>query len=554
MTRSEAVESEQAVDDAVVEPGDELGTKPVEPAALRPRGIGVRGSLRWGWRQLTSMRTALVLLFLLALAAIPGSLLPQRAVNEGGVAQYFVEHPKLAPVLDAMSGFDVFAAPWFAAIYLLLFVSLVGCIIPRTKAHLAQMRARPPAAPRNLGRLPHSDGFEVDATPGEAMRAAEELLRSKRFRVDASDGDRPSVAAEKGFLRETGNLTFHVALLVLLVAVALGSLFGYRGNVLVTEGDGFANTVISYDSLQRGRLFADDRMAPFTVTLEDFKATYVARGEERGTPETFDARLRYREEPGGPSRPYDLRVNAPLEVGGSKVYLLGHGYSPQLTIRDAKGEVTYAGAVPFVPQDTRTYASQGVVKVPATDPQQGYQMYFLPTFAMSKSRGPTSAFPAPLDPVLLLVAYEGDLGLDRGTSQSVFALDTSKMTQVRLPQGKQLLRPGDKVELPRGRGSVEFSGLREYAALQVNHDPGQLLALVSAAVAIGSLLLSLFVRRRRVWARASDDGAGRTVVELGGLTRSDGVGGFATEFRDLVEALRAELPARDKRTDEGADT
>src|SRR5690606_2507051 len=91
--------------------------------------------LRNGWRQLTSMRTALVLLFLLALAAIPGSVLPQRGVNPQDVADYYAAHPDLAPVLDRLGGFDVYRSPWFSAIYLLLFVSLVGCVVPRLRDH-----------------------------------------------------------------------------------------------------------------------------------------------------------------------------------------------------------------------------------------------------------------------------------------------------------------------------------------------------------------------------------------------------------------------------------
>ncbi|MGH3095550.1 MAG: cytochrome c biogenesis protein ResB, partial [Streptosporangiales bacterium] len=105
------------------EPADEvrqdldLEAQPPEPPQLGARA-GLVATLRWAWRQLTSMRTALFLLFLLAVAAIPGSLLPQRPANPGRVQQYFAQHPTLAPVLDRLSGFDVFGSPWFAAIYL----------------------------------------------------------------------------------------------------------------------------------------------------------------------------------------------------------------------------------------------------------------------------------------------------------------------------------------------------------------------------------------------------------------------------------------------------
>ena len=91
--------------------------------------------LRWLWRQLTSMRTALILLFLLALASVPGSLFPQRGTSPLKVSQYLRDHPKLGPFLDSIHMFDVFASPWFAAIYLLLFVSMAGCVLPLARVH-----------------------------------------------------------------------------------------------------------------------------------------------------------------------------------------------------------------------------------------------------------------------------------------------------------------------------------------------------------------------------------------------------------------------------------
>jgi cytochrome c biogenesis protein len=126
----------------------------------------VTAVLRNTWRGLTSMRTALVLLFLLALAALPGALLPQYSLNPQRVRIYQAQHPSLAPVLDRLGFFEVFASPWFAAIYLLLFVSLVGCVVPRSVEYARQLRRAPVATPRNLGRLPHHARVESD-TPAE---------------------------------------------------------------------------------------------------------------------------------------------------------------------------------------------------------------------------------------------------------------------------------------------------------------------------------------------------------------------------------------------------
>ncbi|MQA84892.1 MAG: cytochrome c biogenesis protein ResB [Streptosporangiales bacterium] len=511
--------------------------------------FGLRGWVRWGWRQLTSMRTALILLFLLAVAAIPGSLLPQRNLNPQRVAEYFRQYPDLAPVLDRLGMFDVFAAPWFAAIYLLLFISLAGCVIPRTWRHAVALLDRPPAAPRHLSRLPYADRWETEATPAEAVAAARAELAGLRFRTetDSPDGRSGSwVAAEKGYLRETGNLLFHLALLALLFAVAAGALFGYRGNILVVEGDGFANTVAAYDKFDPGRVFDPRGLQPFSLHLERFQASYITSGPQRGQPQSFQARLRYRPDLESPERTRTLEVNHPLEIDGAKVYLLGHGYAPTFEVRDGAGRVAFSGAVPFLPQDQATFTSEGVVKVPDAQPKQlGFSGFFTPT-TVRTDRGITSSFPAATDPAVTLLAQAGDLGLDGGFPQSVYQLDTRRLTRLKA----ELLRPGDTMTLPDNLGSITFTGYREWASLQVTYDPGRVFALATAALAVIGLVVTLGMRRRRVWVRATPGEGGRTVVEAGGLPRADAGGGFAEEFSTLAGRLRSVTRAETSRAEE----
>ncbi len=142
------------------------------------------GWLRWGWRQLTSMRTALILLFLLALGSIPGSVLPQQGADPSAVQQYYAAHPALAPWLNHLGLFNVFAAPWFAAIYLLLFTSLVGCVVPRTFKLAGAARTPPPRAPRNLARLPHSSTYASALPPQDAVEGA--AVGARRAAVPAA--------------------------------------------------------------------------------------------------------------------------------------------------------------------------------------------------------------------------------------------------------------------------------------------------------------------------------------------------------------------------------
>ncbi len=514
----------------------ETTTLSTQPEPVRPPDLGVGGLLRWGWRQLTSMRTALLLLFLLALVAIPGSLLPQRGTAPADVERWIDSHPGIGPLLDRLSAFDVYASAWFAAVYLLLFVSLVGCVVPRLRLHGRALRSRPPAAPRNLSRLPAHRSYRTTAAADGVLAAAEAALRAARFRTDRAAGS-DSVAAEKGYARETGNLLFHLALVGLLVGVALGGLHGTRGDVLVIEGGGFANTLTRYDSFTAGRLAEAERLPPFSFTLTDFEATYERGGQQDGAPRSFRADLLVRAEPGAPERAVTVAVNDPLVVGGTKVFLVGHGYAAVVTVRDGDGRVVRSDAVPFLPRDGR-FTSVGVIKVPDARPTQlGFQGILLPTAAVDPELGPVSTFPAADSPGLFLSLWTGDLGLDTGKSQSVYQLDTSRMTQ----GGLRALAVGDTWVLPDGAGSVTFDGVAEWASFSVAQDPGKGLALGSVVVALLGLMLSLFVPRRRVWVRATPQPGGTTLVEVAGLARTE-TGGLDDEVERLLERLRTAAP------------
>jgi cytochrome c biogenesis protein len=502
--------------------------------------LGLVGWLRWSWRQLTSMRTALILLFLLAVASVPGSFIPQQGVNASAVQQYYVTHPALAPWLNRLGLFNVFAAPWFAAIYLLLFLSLAGCVVPRTIRLARTARALPPPAPRNLARLPSSARLETTLSPDQALAAATTMLSRRRFRMRSSDD---WVSAEKGHRREAGNLLFHLALLGVLVSIGLGGVFGYKANRLLVEGNTFADTVTNLDVYHPGRLVSPGDLAPFTMTLNRFNASYVTTGIDRGQPAAFNAQVSYSSKPGAPTRGYDLQVNHPLVVDGVRVFLIGHGFAPVFRITDGAGQVVFNQPVPFIAAETSTYTSEGVIKVPDARPQQlGFIGVFLPT-TVSEDGRLESVFPAALNPMVSLVSYAGNLGLDSGVPQSVYQLNTAAMH--RLPISPQPLAPGQSIKLPNGDGTLTFTGYRQWISLAITYDPGQMPALLSAIAALAGLLLSFFVRRRRVFVRARAAGDGRTIVHIGGLARSDASGGFETEFAELTQKLRSSLTQKE---------
>jgi cytochrome c biogenesis protein len=511
----------------------------------RPRGgrLGPTGWLRWFWRQLTSMRTALILLFLLALASVPGSVLPQQGVDPAAVTQYYQSHPSLAPIFNQLGLFNVFSAPWFAAIYLLLFASLAGCVLPRTIRLVGSARQKPPRAPSNLARLPASASYTTDLTPAVALDSAAGMLGGRRFRLQRGDG---WVSAEKGYLREVGNLLFHIALLALLFSVGLGGIFGYKANRLLIVGQGFANTPTDLDVFRPGRLVSPSDLQPFSINLQSFRAKYVTSGPQLDQPLGYYAGLSYRPQIGGPTKHYMLTVNHPLVVDNVSVYLIGHGYAPVFKVTDGTGKVRWDGPVPFIPVQQTTLTSEGVIKVPDARPYQlGFAGVFLPSAVAGAGGQLESAFPGPLNPRVSLVAFKGNLGMNSGQSQSVYSLDTTGLKQ--LPVAPRPLSAGQSEKLPDGAGTVTYLGYQQWVSLAITYDPGQLPALISGFAALAGLILSFLVRRRRVFVRAVAGPDGGTEVSVGGLARSDAAGGFDTEFAELSQLLRAEHDGRSMR-------
>ncbi|MCZ0987614.1 cytochrome c biogenesis protein ResB [Streptomyces diastatochromogenes] len=505
--------------------GSQLSTAPREEIAAVP-GIGVIGWARWFWRQLTSMRVALLLLLLLSLGAIPGSLIPQTGADASKVDDFRQAHKTLAPVYDKLGLFHVYSSVWFSAIYILLFVSLIGCIVPRTWQFVGQLRGRPPGAPKRLDRLPAYTTWRTTAEPEQVREAALALLKKRRFRAHLVDD---AVAAEKGYVRELGNLVFHIALIVLLTAFASGQMFKSDGTKLMVEGDGFSNALPMYDDFKSGSMFTTDELVPFSFDLKDFKGTYELTGPSRGTPRTFQAKIAYSEGAYGKEKPATIKVNEPLQIGDSKVYLVSHGYAPVITVRDGKGKVVYQDAVPLLPLDGNV-TSQGVIKVmdgyrdaKGQKEQLGIRAFFLPTYGGGASV--LSQFPALLNPVLNLEPYHGDLGVDSGLPQSVYQLDKSHMKAFKDAKGLQLrgnLKPGQTMQLPNGAGSITLEkDIKEWAGFEIVQEPGSGWALGGALAAIFGLAGSLFIQRRRVWVRAVRGADGVTVVEMAGLGRSE---------------------------------
>lgn len=514
----------------------------------RPGELTFRELLRFAWRQLTSMRTALILLLLLALAAVPGSVIPQEGVDSLKTGNWKDAHPTLTPIYEKLDLFDVYGSVWFAAVYILLMVSLVGCIVPRLFVYWRGLRAVPPAAPRNLTRLPDHRTFTTEEDAEAVLARARAVLARRGYRLRPAGGadgvPDDAVSAERGYLREAGNLLFHLSVLIVLAGFAIGGMLGFKGGAIIVQGETFSNTLTQYDDFVPGSLFRPAQLNPFSFTVDDFKIQWLTSGPRQGMATGFEAPLSYTAAPGDPQQTYDLRVNHPLSIGKTDVFLIGHGYAPVITIRDGQGDVVYRGATPFLPVDP-SFLSFGVVKAPDALPQQiGLEGLLYPTYA-SVDGNPFNVMGDDKNPVLSMRVYTGDLGMDSGAPQSVYVLDKSRAQMLDKADGTPYrldLALGQTAELPNGLGTVSFDGIQPWVRIQMSQTPGKLVALAGVVLALIGLIGSLFIRPRRVWVRARRaEGAGGTLVEVAALDRSGG-GDLAPVLDAVVTAVRGEAP------------
>lgn len=491
------------------------------------------------------MRTALILLLLIALASVAGSLLPQRPNSPERVLEYRAEHLVWGTFLDRAGLFDVFGSWWFVLITTLLFVSLIACLVPRTRA-LSRALRTPPMQAREIDALPRYAEVRVAAAPDPAIDVARRTLRRRRFRV-ARDPARAALAAEKGVAREVGSLAFHWAFILLLAGVIYGKGTGFSGLIAVVEGQTWVDAEANYDgTIQAGRFF--DGFTGVGLRLRDFRSDFLRTGQ----PMDFVSSVDLQNPDGSMLRQQEIRVNEPAKVEGLWIYQSGFGWAPMIEVTDG-GEVVSSGPVVMdrdpAPEGIVEFAMpwRGVVKLPGAGVGAGgmdraIELELWPdsrAFAALLDPGAEpQAMLVAFDPIIRFTVWEGSL-----TDLATNRLDTTGMRQVSsgivgaertadLESGDTLAGAGGE---PGSGATISFLELREYSVFQVARDAGLPLVLAAAILILVGLLPALYSSRRKVWVRADPDGDG-AVLKVGGLAMQRKPQ-FEEEFARLVDAI-----------------
>ena len=494
-----------------------------------PSGPTVRQSVALVWRNLRSMRTALILLLILAAPSVIGSLLPQIPNSPERVGRYLDDHGAWGTFLFRAGFLDVYGSWWFVLITTLLFVSLAACLFPRTRALLRALRQRPIHARELDGFLHHAE-FRVGATPDEAAAGAARYLRRKRFRVSRQGG---AVAAEKGVLREVGSLLFHGAFFLLLVGVIVGKGTGFTGRAVVTEGETWVDARVNYaGEIRTGRYFGGahhrhgDRAPRLRRQLPAQRAADRLR-----LPRPLPRPRR------SDSGSEEIRVNHPASRDGLRIFQEGFGWAPVVTAsldgtpmwstpidmtRDQAPEGVPATAMPW----------RGAIKLTAPDPDVMITLELWSdyrAFVNLQLTGEPTPMLVQFDPFIRYSVYVGRI-LDPARS----SVDPTGMRRV--ARG-DLHAAGTAHADVAGVGelTLSFPELRQYSVLLISRDVGIPAVLAAAILVLVGLIPALYVSRRKVWVRA-EAAPGGTLVKIGGfaLQRKES---FDEEFDRIVRAV-----------------
>jgi cytochrome c biogenesis protein len=494
-----------------------------------PSGPTVRQSVALVWRTLRSMRTALILLLILAAASVIGSLLPQIPNSPERVGRYLDDHGAWGTFLFRAGFFDVYGSWWFALITTLLFVSLAACLFPRTRALLRALRQRPIHA-RELDGFVHHAELRVEATPDETAAGAARYLRRKRFRVSRQGG---AVAAEKGVLREVGSLLFHGAFFLLLVGVIVGKGTGFTGRAVVTEGETWVDARANYaGEIRTGRYFGGAHTG-MGVELLDFDDSY----RRNGLPIDFVSRVRFLDREGRPAGVEEIRVNHPASRDGLRVFQEGFGWAPVVT---ASLDGTPMWSTPI--DMTRDQAPEGVpgtampwrgaIKLTAPEPDVMITLELWSdyrAFVNLQLTGEPTPMLVQFDPLIRYSVYVGRI-VDPARS----SVDPTGMRRV--GRGDLHAAGTAHIDVPGvGDVTLSFPALRQYSVLLISRDIGIPAVLAAAILVLVGLIPALYVSRRKVWVRA-EAAPGGALVKIGGfaLQRKES---FDEEFGRIVRAV-----------------
>jgi cytochrome c biogenesis protein len=438
------------------------------------------------WRTLTDVRFAVIQIILIAFFGLLGTMIKQLdafAVHDPATYQTQMAEiaarydpltilgvhigPTMVSTFQALGLFEIFNAPWFAVLLMLLVVSIIVCTLDRTPrlwrgVHVVHPVQPPPFYDLSLSQRARFDEVEPDA---EAITSE---LRRRHFRVrrQTDAAGVTHVYGDRNQYFKLATLITHTGLILFLLGGAVTGAFGFETVIFVGDGQTApVQAVGTPDNLLVKNLGFE---APQRAdgSFEDFRTNVaVYRGGKEIARQV-------------------IRVNSPLSVAGFVFHQNTFGPAEDLTIRDSTGTLVWQG--PLIMEGQAQGQPQGFLTIPGSS--IGLFAVLEPQAAGGSAGQSYQGTLGASGPLLTILGVTP--GAD-GSTQPLFA------GQIGLGQ------PTDPAQT--GGYAITWTAASAFSGMVVKHDPGQPIIWLAYACLICGLALTFYLPRRRLWARLEPD-------------------------------------------------
>lgn len=435
------------------------------------------------WNFFASVKLALVTLFVLAVASIIGTIVPQKEEAAKYIELYGANVANFFQLLDIQ---DMYNSWWFVSMLVLFSLNLIVCTIERLP-HIWKVVKQDNLAITNadrLGKMALHRTFTGQMPPPQAVSTVQTIMTAAGWPLRQAEKDGGTMLfSQKGAYTRLGVIIVHVSILVIFAGSLIGSFYGYKASVLIPEG---GETSQVYQSNNEHTPIPLD----FTVSCDDFQLTYY----NTGMPKEYRSDLVVRR---GSEKLLEksIVVNDPLQYGGLTFYQSSYQpvqgqFTVQITNENTKAEQKF-----FIPprQESKWLAEKisfGITDMSGPDMMQRYQYKI---WFSDEKAGPS------------------EFWINEGGTAKIKRPDTTYI----------------------------FTAKPRFATgLQVVKDPGVWTVYTGCIMMIIGLFVIFYMSHRRVWIFVSGDGD-KSRILISGMSNKNKIG-FEKNMDALYEKFAAE--------------
>ena len=450
------------------------------------------------WSFFSSVGLTIALLTIIVLVSIIGTVVPQRESAAELAGQI---PPGLFSFLQTMQIFDLYHSILFFLLMGLLSINLIICSINRFPQAWRHFRAKPSPENSDVFKDLSEDAIINTKQDQKVIAEIAGIAMKSRFRgyqyQKTTDG--LYLYGDKGRISYFGVYVVHLSLLILIVGVVIGSLFGIEGYVNIGEGE----TVNKIDLRDKNQTL----LLPFAVRCDRFTIEFY----ENGAPKTYRSELTFLKNDQVASQG-QLLVNHPLGFEGIRFYQSSYGLTSE-----GKASLSL-----FKNGKKSQEISVGLGKTFVLPGKEG-KVNVLRVEENLMNMGPAIK--------LAVVSPQGE------TVFWVFRhIDKIKEMNPGIVQQIPMFNPGLFSPYVFVINSVQE---KYYTGLQVNSDPGLPVVATAAFLMFIGLMLVFFSSHRQVWLRIDVRGE-NTRISIAGRSHKDAVG-LERDIKKIIARIKTRL-------------